>query len=185
MNVLEFELNEVRERYDRAFEKLKGLVEWNKGEFKELIYKILTSPFLSSVVGGWDVGVEYGYMGQLNRTCESPLIRMEFTAHFVSYDILDDGEPGIGWLKYSSSLGKCVRCKPNEKNAHPFLARCNEEWDNKRLGIEEALWIFNWYEKEEEERIEFNKKYGIKDSEIIITEQDTAIDELVKELGYA
>jgi hypothetical protein len=149
MNALEFELNAVKERYNIAFERLQkfalGKEDWNEG-LKEVITRLLTSRVLTSAVGGfWQSN---GYISWL-KDSGSPLNRMEFIVQFVGHELLDDGDPGIGWHRYA----KPEDCSETDNWAKPYFHRCYEDLPKggKRLYIRDVIWILDWHEKWEEE----------------------------------
>lgn len=53
----------------------------------------------------------------------TPILRLEWVSSFVGYELLDDGEPGIAWWRYSRDFRSRVLCVETHKGAHPFLVR--------------------------------------------------------------
>lgn len=106
-------------------------------------------------------GIEYGfgitlnaYSGQMGYDLCS---LMEFIGYFIGHEILDDGEPGLGY--YRSTVGDkertadtFVRCGPDVKGAQPYFCRSIDwlredypeaEW----LSLDGAIAAIEWHEK--------------------------------------
>ena len=190
MNALEFELNAVKERYNNAFERLQefalGKEDWNKG-LKEVVIRLLTSRVLDEAVGGfWQPN---GYMLWL-KALDSPLNRMEFIVHFIGNELLDDGDPGIGWHRYAAIDNCCEMedCLETDSGAKPYFHNCHEllPADGKHLYIKDVIWILDWHERREEEFYKhFNDIDNVLDHQNKIEErppENPMLVELVREI---
>jgi len=155
VNALEFELEAVRHRYNNAFDRLRGYAlgkeDWNKG-LKEVVVRLLTSRVLASAIGGYEQ--TKGYMSWLNGNSDTPLNRMEFIVHFVGHELLDDGDPGIGWHRWTRD-GRLMMedCLETDNKAEPYFNTCHELLPpgSKHLYVKDVIWILDWHEKKEEE----------------------------------
>jgi len=189
MNALEFELNAVKERYNIAFERLQkfalGKEDWNEG-LKEVITRLLTSRVLTSAVGGF--GQPNGYMSSGLESSRSPLNRMEFIVHFVGHELLDDGEPGIGWHRYDERNGTMEDCLETDSGAKPYFHRCHEDLPGggKHLFVKDVIPVLDWHEKKEEERYkQWNDIHNMLDHQNKIEErppENPMLVELAKEI---
>jgi len=152
---LDFELNQIKDRFDYAFKRLKEFATNKKHsemskKHSEIIYRILTSRVLYDAIGEGDI---YGYTVNWD---PGPLSRMEFLVHFVGHELLDDGDPGVGWHKYNLKTGEKDACREQDKRAQPFFHHCHEMLPpgSKRLYEEEVIWVLDWHERYDEERYE-------------------------------
>jgi hypothetical protein len=148
---LEYEFDRIKYRFDYAFDRLKDFAEKSK-EHSEIIYRILTTRVLYDAMGalgkhgyhsGWDGG---------------PLARMEFLVHFIGHELLDDGDPGLGWHKYNDKTGEMDPCAETDIGAKPYWHRCHEmlPFGSKHLYEKEVIWVLDWHEKYEEKRYKFH-----------------------------
>lgn len=172
MNALEFELQRVRDRYRWAFESLQEYVSESKDYYKglkEVVGRLLTSRVLCSAVGGY--GELHGYIHWFQDDTDKPLSRMEFISHFVGHELLDDGDPGIGWHRYDLQTGKYEIClesddpslltfedrmefgKKGKGRPEPFFFQRKEmlKPEPPLLTPEKVLWVLDWHEKKEEQ----------------------------------
>lgn len=182
MNALEFELQRVRDRYQIAFEYLKEYSNIKElPKLKEVIGKLLTSPFLVDAIGGYCE--PRGYMGEMVE--DTPLKRMEFIGHFVGYDLLDDGDPGLAWHKYDLRGHKSMYrlCKKEERNACPFFFRRKEilKPEPPLLSMEQVVWTLDWYEEKDRGRCETMSEWEVDTTPV---EPNPIMVEIAKELGY-
>jgi len=164
MDALEYELDRVRKRYKYAFQRLSKYAGENELH-KEIIRRALSSRVLNDAMGSLN---KYGY--DQSFTCDGPLGRMEFLVFFIGHELLDDGDPGLGWHKYNLDTGIMEMCDPPKSlepferyspndpnwNAHPFWHCCHEILPpgSKHLYEEEVLWVLDWHEKFDELRYE-------------------------------
>ena len=177
---LEFELVEVKKRFQDA---LAGLVILARrhASFAPVIKKLLTTTELFAAAG--QMVQDFGYDLQWD---DGPLSRMEFISHFLGHEILDDGDPAIGWCRWSTNRGNMFSCRetgellvPDEEEdqewakyntPHPFFHSNREALqaflpDTPPLDEEGVLWVIDWNEKEEaRKRTRFgevsSKEYG-------------------------
>lgn len=80
-------------------------------------------------------------------TCEL----LEMMHSFISYHLLDDGDPGLAYMA-TNEYGEWVQCESDELDAMPYFHRCVEEQreiypDAKLLMTDSAVEAFEWYEK--------------------------------------
>lgn len=168
------------ERFDKAIETARTRLNYDRTTFYEgfeatdatrehdakvrkLARLILTcSDFTRHRVFG---GIEYGFGITLNaysgQVGYDICALMEFIGYFVGYEILDDGEPGLGY--YRSCImdpehpGKSfVRCGPDHKDAEPYFCR-NIDWlredypDAECLGLDNAIAAIEFHEQKRAE----------------------------------
>ena len=108
-----------------------------------------------------------GYSGRLPH--DDPCALMEFISFFVGHEILDDGEPGVGYYRYAHLDEKAeshitfVRCGKDDDGAEPYFAGSidllREDYpDAERLDVEGAIEILQFYEAKQVKRIEDMKR---------------------------
>jgi hypothetical protein len=150
LQALEFELDNIKNRFDHSFESLKYFCSKYGAKYSEIIYRILTTQVLYAAKGEFN---DYGYHTNWEA---GPLARMEFLVFFVGHELLDNGDPGLGWHRYRYEDGKMKMCDENDLGAEPFWHTCHEilPAGSKHLYEEEVLWVLDWHEKHEEERYE-------------------------------
>ena len=150
---LQFEFDRIETRFESAFKRLQDLSTYDEGRYVEVIYRILSCrvDILYSVLGAFS---QYGYHHEWDG---GPLTRMEFLVHFVAHELLDDGDPGIGWHKYNMKEGIKEPCLENDRKGEPYLHRCHEILPpgSKWADEETTIWVLDWHEKKEEERYKF------------------------------
>jgi hypothetical protein len=163
MNALDYELNRVRQRYEYALGRLREYAA-RDGDYKEIIRRLLTTRCFHDAAGSLN---KHGYDNQFG--CDGPLSRMEFLNFFIGHELLDDGDPGVGWHKYNLDTGEHEMCDPPKClkpgfhrydasdpnwNAKPFWHCCHEILPpgSKHLYEDEVLWVLDWHEVYEQER---------------------------------
>jgi len=122
---------------------------------------------------------------------EDPCALMEFIRFFVGHEILDDGEPGIGY--YRSTIGDeershidFVRCAPDHPKAQPYFHRnvdmLRQEYpESKYLDVDDAIEILRFYEAKQAQRIEGMKRWLAKHGKDAF-ESQADIDRLEKDM---
>jgi len=118
----------------------------NDDEVRELVLRLLVSPSLGDMLG-YLIPTGYGYM----QSTESVLSRMGLVVSLVSHGILDDGDPGIGWVRYGilvDSDDLYVECQEGDDGAMPYVHKCQETAPagTKHLYEKEALWMLDWWD---------------------------------------
>jgi hypothetical protein len=76
---------------------------------------------------------------------------LEAVAQFIGYDLLDDGDPGIGYLRFDLHQGGFVACPKDHEDAKPYFHLSVEYLrktvpDAAYLDVERALEVLDWYE---------------------------------------
>lgn len=149
-NALDFEKAQISTRFEQALERLKGFARRDSESWlKELVYKLLTSRVLCAAAGGYEQpnGYTHWFQGDSNE----PLLRMEFIVFFIGHELLDDGDPGIGWQRWTGGCPLVEDCPETHPRAQPYFHCCHEILPpgSKRLGPDEVLWVLDWHEKKE------------------------------------
>ncbi len=88
-----------------------------------------------------------------SHACPHTCAVLETVNHFVGHEVLDDGEPGIGYMRHDMYKG-FVPCKPTHKDAKPYFHRNIDLLrrrlpDAKLVNIKEALEVIAWHEQKE------------------------------------
>jgi len=94
MDPVMLEHRRIQREYAGSLARLRRLMK-NDDEVRELVLRLLVSPSLGDMLG-YLIPTGYGYM----QSTESVLSRMGLVVSLVSHGILDDGDPGIGWVRY-------------------------------------------------------------------------------------
>lgn len=108
-----------------------------------------------------------GYGGYI--PYDDPCALMEFIRFFVGHEILDDGEPGIGYYRHARFDDEAerhltfVRCGKDDEGAEPYFARnidlLRADYpDSKWLDVEDAIEILQFHEAKQVKRIEGMKR---------------------------
>ena len=77
---------------------------------------------------------------------------LEFISLFVNHEIMDDGEPAVGYCYYDGHNRPCeTPCGPDHPRAMPYLHRSIDllvktRPDAEPMGATEALKVLAWYE---------------------------------------
>jgi len=147
---LQFELDQIEKRFVKEFERLKELAVYDNNRYNEIIYRILScrADVLYDAIGAQG---QNGYGHMINWET-GPLSRMEFLTFFVAHELLDDGDPGVGWHKYDQKEGTMKPCAEDERRSKPFWHCCHEILPpgSKHLYEDEVIWVLDWHENYEE-----------------------------------
>lgn len=160
-SALDFELNRIKVRFEEAFKRLQDIAKQNSIH-AEIIRRVLTSRVLYDAQGAFNKD-SYGAGWE-----DGPLGRMEFLTFFICHELLDDGDPGLGWHKYNIETGIYETCSPPKNlesqlkydlndpnwNARPFWHCCHEILppNSKHLYEQDVIWVLDWHEQHEELR---------------------------------
>ena len=196
-------LRHEAERWDDAVGKVRELLRSRSRIVREVTHRFFTvsSSTRFSVFGGAEYGHGIKLHGYVNQMAYSPVALMEFIQFFVNHELLDDGEPGVGY--YRSTLGDqkrlgewLVRCSKAHPKAQPYFHRSTEvlreegyDEDYETLTPERALEILDWYEERrvKSQQILRRRKHGIFRSKVngqmhLICENDEEEDVIVPDL---
>ena len=91
-----------------------------------------------------------------------PLDRMERVAHFIGYDLMDDGDPGLCWHRHvdweteGDGDHGFVDCLESDEYAQPYWERRKElrEHDMGRIKLlspAQVLWTLKWHTRHYQE----------------------------------
>lgn len=149
-------------RYDNPH----GLAEPNAehdAKVRELAHALLSTRDLYSVLGGMEDSFRLKMNGYPGYSYGPPVSRLEFIRFFIGHEILDDGEPGVGY--YRSTIGDekqtsdmFARCGPDHPRAQPYFHRSidllrqdypDAEW----LSLDRALEILAFHKAEQPKRV--------------------------------
>jgi hypothetical protein len=134
-------------RWDRALEVIADLLGCQNPEISELTRRLLTL----------DSSSRFNVFGTNNPDLDGYAVTyahgvglLEGVAHFVSYSLLDDGEPCIGYMRYTEDEGEYLACASTEPNALPYFHSCfgsrQEAFPNPEyLDAARALKILDFY----------------------------------------
>lgn len=75
---------------------------------------------------------------------------LEGVAQFIEHDLLDDGDPGIGYMRYDPYEG-FTPCSKEHEDAKPYIHRCVEVLrhtvpEAPLLHVDNTLEVLDWYE---------------------------------------
>jgi len=112
-----------------------------------------------SVFGGPSDGINELVSFQNNSSPLSVCSLLEFMAHFIGYQILDDGDPSLDYLRYDLMDGHVV-CESGHEDAKPYFHQNRELLQARRpdappLTVELALQILNDYEADREKVVTY------------------------------
>lgn len=159
------------ERWDKAARRVAKLLRDKDPRVRELTERLLLldGQGLFHAFGG----VAYGfglkidsYYNEIGDGCM--VVFFEFIARFIEYEIQDDGDPGIGYFRFSmcdevddDDLSTYKVCKADEEGAKPYFCRHAEALykaglgDGRSVTLEQAIEVLKFYENERLERIKF------------------------------
>lgn len=149
-------LAEADQQWESAVERIKGLLAYKHDpKVRILAYHLLTMDRSS-------LFTMFGGDGR-NDLCSYPHISsahgcefLHALAQFISYDILDDGDPGIGYLRHDDYTG-FTPCAKDHEDAVPYFHRSVEYLrktvpDALCLEVGRALEVCDFYTARQEER---------------------------------
>lgn len=119
-----------------------------------------SSSTLYGVLGGMETGFDITMNGYGMVSGMDPISLMEFLQFFIGHEILDDGDPGIGYYRSPRSEENThetfVRCSGDHPDARPYfhsnIELLRKEYpDSKRLRLEDAIEIIEGYEQRRRE----------------------------------
>jgi hypothetical protein len=137
-------------QWERAVSRIKGLLNHLDAGVRSLTSRILTAPTSTrfTMFGGdarnekilsypWLSFVEGGDL-------------LEGVAQFIEHELLDDGDPGIGYMQHDPYEG-FTPCSKHHKDAKPYIHRCVEVLrhtvpEAPSLNVYDVLEILDWYE---------------------------------------
>ena len=146
------------ERWDKAIKETEELLNHRDPEVRKLIEALLTMhPSARFNVFGSTVPELNGY-----HVPHSTIDILECMDHFVSYSILDDGEPGVGYWRYDLMDG-FVACDKNHPDAKPYFHRWVDELREKDpeaeyVSVKVALRVVKEVDNEQLEYEEWTRK---------------------------
>lgn len=87
--------------------------------------------------------------------------RLEFIRYFVGYELLDDGDPGIAWVRYGrwpDEEDQLVWCEPNHPQGWRVITHCRESvcadyYLDARVDPEKVIQVIEEHEAREVERV--------------------------------
>lgn len=161
-------LKSENKRWEENLNGIKYLLTYPEENVRILTKKILTMAhqdrhcMFGGLSDGFGIKMD-GYEEIPYNLCDL----MDFIGFFVSHEILDDGNPGIGY--YRSTIGEerggdiFVLCTANDKDAAPYFCRSMEilskrDPNAKYLTIERALEVLTWYEVQRKKNQEYWNK---------------------------
>ena len=150
--ILDHEHEQVNTRLQLAYERL---LRYAKGSpvLCEVVCQMLTSDQLPSAAASLRV------VGYPELLASDPLDRMERVAHFIGYDLMDDGDPGLCWHRHAcwhtgeEGDGGFMDCLETDEGAMPYWERRKERREMqtgdhiKLLTFEQVLWTLEWHAK--------------------------------------
>jgi len=147
-------MREQKADWDSAMARVRRLLNADIPTVRALTYRLLSvnSMTLFYALGGeW-----YGRGGAVGEHVyafpESVYDLLEFVSFLVGYEILDDGEPAIGYYVLGEN-GRPALCSPETEDSKPFFHRSHEiladfcSWEVEHLSCRQALRILNAYER--------------------------------------
>lgn len=146
-------------RVDDAMAGIRSLLFYRNENVRTLTYRLLTMDRSSfSLVFGACVPELDGF---IHTASSRGISTLEGISHFISYHLLDDGEPGIGYMKYDEEMGY-VMCPKDQDGAMPYFhISCpslqkvypDAEW----LNDDNALKVLDFYVEKHAQDIEMYK----------------------------
>lgn len=159
------------ERWDKAARKVAGLLQSSDPQVRELTERLLLldGQGLFHAFGGVAYGFGIKIDSYYNEVGSSSLVSyFEFIERFINYEILDDGDPGIGYFRFSmcdetddDDLSTYKTCTADTPGAQPYFCRHTEALykaglgDGRGVTLEQAINVLKFYENERLERIKF------------------------------
>lgn len=141
---------EANSQWKDAVDRIRDLLNHQSLNVRTLTARLLTVPSATqyAMFGGEDRHekmLSYPWLS-FARGCSW----LEGVAQFIGHDILDDGDPGIGFMRNDSHEG-FTPCSKDHEQAQPYIHRCVEVLrhtmpDAKLLQVESTLEVLDWYE---------------------------------------
>ncbi len=137
----------------------------NVRKLARLLFTVHDSTRHSLFGGLYGQGIELNSYGDTYSLCGM----LEFLRYFIGHEILDDGEPGLGY--YRSTVGdepraneSYVRCGPDDKGAEPYFCRSidwlREDYPGaEHLTLKTAIESLEFYENKRAKRGESMRKH--------------------------
>lgn len=159
------------ERWEKAASNVAKLLQDKDPRVRELTERLLLidGQGLFNAFGGitYGFGIKIdSYYDEVGSGCL--VLYFEFIKRFITCEILDDGDPGIGYFRYSlfdetddDDLSTYKMCKADEEGAKPYFCRHTETLykaglgDGRGVTLEQAIEVLKFYENERLERIKF------------------------------
>ena len=128
---------------------------------------------------------------------DSPCELLEILHHFISYELMDDGDPGLAFMRYGfyadpegpEKFDITMRpCLQGDEGAQPYFYNRVEvlrktQPGAKLLNMDDAIWAFEWYEAR---RLKKLAEAEDEDREAHVLDAfDVAMGELADELSAA
>ena len=179
----EAHLNQAASRWDEALKGVRRFLTYDRrklhpgltpsaasdehdAQVRQLTHKLfsVTNGIRFNVLGGISSGFGIQMSSYAHQMPYDPCELMEFIQFFVGHEILDDGEPGVGY--YRNTIGdpertseSFVLCTKDHPKAEPYFHRNIDELrkfdpNAEHLTLDLALEILAWYEKREARLIE-------------------------------
>jgi len=137
-------------RCDDAFKAIRSVLNSSDATIRALAYAFMTADrhAIYSVFGG--DGRNLHSFPQISYA--RGIAFLENIAHFIGYQIQDDGEPGIGYMRYGFGDG-FTPCNATDEDAQPYFHSCVDILrqtvpDADYLDAEKALEVLKWYADE-------------------------------------
>ena len=154
MKFREAHLKETMREWDDIVSSTQRLLHYDDSSIRALTYRLLSVNHMTRfyVLGGQFIGrpelAKYSY-----GSVHNPFEIMNFVSFFVGHEIIDDGDPAVGYYNLGP-YGNPVLCPPGTKDAKAFFHTSHEvlsktyRWDNtEHLNAAVALRILNEYER--------------------------------------
>lgn len=143
-------------QWNDAFAAIRKELNNTDPKVRELARRLMTldSHTRYAVFGG----DPYARLGGYERNLSSdPCSVMATVAQFLSYDIRDDGSPGVGYMRYDQYDG-FVLCAKDHEDARPFFHNNIDTLrdtypDAAYLDEDRALEVLDWYAARRRSRI--------------------------------
>lgn len=137
-------------RWEHAVNRIKTLLNDRSADVRTVTYRLLTAPTSTRYA-------MFGGDGRSGKMHSYPWLSsiegcdwLEGVVHFVGHELLDDGDPGIGYMRHDDYDG-FTPCAKDHEQAQPYVHRCLELLrstvpDALTLNTKGALEILDWYE---------------------------------------
>lgn len=175
----------AQERWQNAVEDVKSYLNHTDVLVRRVAVRLLTidSHSLWCVLGA-DTPALHGYAPPY-----TPVARMEFVCFFVGHELLDDGDPGVGYYRYGR-FGDRVLCAADAEGAIPYfhsrVDTLRRTYPNAELlTADRALEILEWHAARHTEYVAWAREEESEDTSLetgAAAVQDRLVAQLATEL---
>lgn len=175
-------LESAGRQWDDAVEQIRDLLQYQHSsenlssqvrEVTRLLFEV-SGQTRYAVFGGIEDGFSLSLGGYHSQLGYDLLSYMEFVSWFVRHELLDDGNPGVGYYRNllwedPSSVQTFTTCGPDHPEGIPYFARdvdvLRGRWPgSKMLHLDGAIEILRWHEEGQkrkfQKRREMLRKHG-------------------------